>query len=86
MFGNQYHSICCGFSVILFWVELLEGKDRPKYLVKPSYNDNGGDTCGLLLRLTRTMWGSGGELVMDSVFCVLREIIELGKVGCLRQR
>ena len=29
-FGNEYHSICCGLSGVMFAIELVEGKDRPK--------------------------------------------------------
>ena len=29
-FGNEYHTICCGLSRILFRLELREGKDGPK--------------------------------------------------------
>ncbi len=26
-FGNQYHTACCGLSGILFFMEMVEGKD-----------------------------------------------------------
>ena len=28
-YGNEYHSICCGLSGIMFQVELVEGKEEP---------------------------------------------------------
>ena len=31
-FGNEYHTICCGLSGLLFAVEMVEGKDRPSEL------------------------------------------------------
>ena len=65
-FGNDYHNICCGFSCILFGIYLFEGKDWPKELEKLVYNDNGGDTCVLLMMLIRKIWRSGKALVMDS--------------------
>ena len=33
--GNEYHSICCGDSRILYRWWLVEGKDRPKELGRP---------------------------------------------------
>ena len=80
-FGNEYHTICCGLTGILFSLELVEGKTRPKDMRKPEYDDRGGPTVGLLLRLTKSMWGTGRAVVLDSGFCVLRAIIELKKVG-----
>jgi len=29
-FGNEYHTICCGVSGILYAAELVEGKDEPR--------------------------------------------------------
>ena len=29
-FVNEYHTICCAISGILFALELVEGKNRPK--------------------------------------------------------
>ena len=31
-FGNEYHTICCGESGIMFQIEMVEGKDRPTEL------------------------------------------------------
>ena len=33
-FGNEYHTIACGLSGILFRMEMVEGKDRPSELPK----------------------------------------------------
>ena len=79
-FGNEYHSICCGLSGIMFGIEMVEGKDRPKDIPKPS-TDKHGPTCGLLLRLCQTMFQSGKVVILDSGFCVLQGLIELRKVG-----
>jgi Transposase IS4 len=79
-FGNEWHSICCGLSSIMFEVELVEGKDRPTDRGPPEFNHL-GKTVGLLLRMTRSMWGSGKVVVLDSGFCVLKGLIELRKKG-----
>ena len=59
-FGNEYHTICCGLSGILFDMEMVEGKDQPKELkAKHKEEDKYGTTCGLLMRLCRTMFTTG---------------------------
>ena len=74
-FGNEYHTIGCGLSTIMFAIELMEGKDRPKEL--PSE----GGTAGLLLRLCKCLCGTGKVVVLDSGFCVLAALIALKNVG-----
>jgi hypothetical protein len=78
--GNEYHTICCGHSGIMYAIELVEGKDHPKEMPNPAYNDLGA-TCGLLLQLTRSIWSTGKIVILDSGFCVLKAIIELKKKG-----
>ena len=48
-FGNEYHSICCGTSGIIFGIEMVEGKDHPKEIPADPTNEK-GNTIGLLLR------------------------------------
>ena len=78
--GNEYHTIACGKSGILYAMELREGKDRPPQRPKPKYDDL-GKTVGLLLRLTRQLHATSKVVVLDSGFCVLKGIIELRKRG-----
>jgi len=76
-FGNEYHTIADGLANILFWVEIVEGKDSPNIPVK--FNAK-GKTVGLLLCLIRGIWQSGGRVViLDSGFCVLQGIVDLMK-------
>jgi Fe-S oxidoreductase len=30
---NEYHSMCCGLSGVMYLIELVEGKDRPQQLL-----------------------------------------------------
>jgi Transposase IS4 len=78
-FGNEWHSICCGLSGIMYAVELVEGKDKPPNHSKEF--DEKGKTVGLLLRLTKRIWSTGKIVVLDSGFCVLKGIIELRQRG-----
>ena len=79
-FGNEYHTICCGLSTVLFQLDLVEGKDRPNEL--PSLDKNGlGPTTNLLLRMCSSIFASGRVVVLDSGFCVMQGIVELAKRG-----
>jgi Transposase IS4 len=78
--GNEYHSICCGESGIMFDVELVEGKDSPSQRAPPMWNEK-GKTVGLLLRLCKSIFSTGKVVILDSGFCILQGIVELHKVG-----
>jgi hypothetical protein len=79
-FGNEYHSICCALSGIMFGIELVEGKDHPNEI--PRYeSDRFGNTVGLLIRLTKPLWATASVVILDSGFCILKGIIELKKLG-----
>ena len=79
--GNEYHTICCGKTRILYQLELVEGKERPAELGPRPYENLGGKTVGLLLRLTRPIHTTGRCVILDSGFCVLKGLVELRKVG-----
>lgn len=82
-FGNEWHTICCGETGILFYMELVEGKDRPVEIPAEMEIFDGTQmkTVGLLLRMTRHIWNTGKVVILDSGFCVLRGIVELAKRG-----
>ena len=77
-FGNEYHSICCGLSGVMFAIELVEGKDRPKELPSPPKTKK---TSQLLLNLCASLAGSGKIVVLDSGFCVLQALVALKAIG-----
>ena len=81
-FGNEYHSVCCSMSGIMWGIELVEGKDAPRAAAhpKPKYNSH-GNTVGLLLRILEPIFTKGYVAVLDSGFCVLKGIVELKKRG-----
>ena len=47
-FGNEYHTVCCCSSGIMWGIDLVKGKDRPQQLGIQQY-DNFGSTVGLFL-------------------------------------
>ena len=78
--GNEYHSMCCGLSGVMYSIELVEGKDRPRQLPPKEYSEH-GRTIGLLMRLTESIHHSGRVVIMDSGFCVLKALTKLVSVG-----
>jgi len=83
--GNEYHSMCCGMTSIMFANDLVEGSDRPKEL--PSLDpENKGPTVSLLLRICKPLYTKGTIVILDSGFCVLKGIVELMKKGFVNKK
>ena len=78
--GNQYHTVCCCSSGIMWGIDMVEGKDRPHNLGQQQLDDLGA-TVGLLLRLLLPIFNLGMMVILDSGFCVLKGIVELQKNG-----
>jgi len=78
-FGNEYHTISCGMTNILYRVDLVEGKDEPRQVPK-KYAEY-GKTIGTVLRLAQPLFGSSKCIVADSAFCIVKCIVELRKKG-----
>ena len=57
-FGNEYHTMACAQSHILFWMEMVEGKDRPPQLGPLQHVEAHGKLCGLVLRAAEGIKGS----------------------------
>ena len=79
-FGSEYHTVCCCTSGIMWGIDLVEGKDRPRALGQQQFDDM-GSTVGLLLRMLTPIFHKGYVVILDSGFCVLKGIIELRKKG-----
>ena len=80
-FGNEYHSVCCGWSGIMYGVEIVEGKDHPKEIPADPNDRQYGKTGGLLMRIVGFLSGTGKVIILDSGFCVLSALVALRKVG-----
>ena len=59
-------------SVLVFFVDLVEGKDQPNDRRKPDFRADYGATGGLTMRMTKPLFGTGKAVVMDSGFFVLK--------------
>ena len=80
--GNEYHTIACSIAKVIFWMELVEGKDSPPQLARKKH-DELGKTVGLVLRCAEEsgLQGSGKIIEMDSGFSVLEALIRLRVKG-----
>ena len=72
------HNLLWFIVRIIFYLEIMEGKDAPKELAGLLAKR----TTGLLLRLTKALHHTGKVVVLDSGFCVLSALVDK-KVGGL---
>ena len=56
----------------------MEGEDRPRVMGKKGFEEKGA-TAGLIVRITKPLWGTGKVVVMDSGFCVLEGLISMAE-------
>ena len=80
-FGNEYHTMACAVLHIIFWIEIVEGKDRPPQLGPLLHVEAHGKLCGLVLRAAESIKGSNRVIGMNSGFGVLATLPELRKRG-----
>ena len=62
-------------------VELIEGKEHPHQANTFEFEDLGRKTVGLLLHMMKIYFATGGYIIIDSGFCVLKGLIKLRKKG-----
>ena len=60
--------------MIMFVIELVEGRDAPLKIPKQFNTEK--KTVGLLLRMLQLCFHTANYIVLDSGFCVLKEIIK----------
>ena len=65
----------------MFVVELVEGKDYPRQAGPLEFEDLGGKTVGLLLRMMKSYFSTVGYVILDYGFCVLKGLIQLRNNG-----
>ena len=58
----------------------MEGRDHPHERRITEFDDI-GKTVGTMLRCTRTIWKCANVVIMDSDFCVTKDLMELHKKG-----
>ena len=78
--GNEYHSICCSISGIIFGIEIVEGKNQPRQRCHPECIEK-GKTASLLPRLWKPQFATGKVVILDRAFCVLEAPLTLKQYG-----
>ncbi len=76
LFGNEYHSMCCGESRVMLNVEMVEGKDHSLELGPSKFEDHGWKTVALLLQILKRYFSTGRYIILDSGFFTLNGIFE----------
>ena len=79
LFGNEWYTACCALSGILFVVDLVEGKTHHCQDGPLEFEDLGGKTVGLLLRMAKSYFATGMYVILDSGLYVLKGLIQLRK-------
>jgi hypothetical protein len=77
--GNMVNTIACVQTQIIYYAELVEGADRPPHR-RSEFAEQGAMT-GLVLRMTRRIWGKGDIVFMDSRFCTVKGLLALLQHG-----
>ena len=77
-FGNGRHTIACGFLTIMWFANIVEGRDLPCEGGRPEFDDI-GNTVGTMLWCTRPIWNCAKLVIIDSGFCVTKGLVELRK-------
>ena len=88
--GNEYYSMYYGLSSIMFVIDPVKGRDRPKETPSLDLQKN-GPTVSLLLRIYQSLYRKGTIIILDSGFYMPKGIIELIKKGvyagtCVKKR
>ena len=65
----------------MFVDELAEGKEYTRQACTIEFEDFGGKTMGLLLRMMKSYFTTGSYVILDSSFYVLNGLIRLRKKG-----
>lgn len=76
-----YYPLYCAETGILFKVDLVEGKSRPKELAAVPNESTLGKTGALVMRMVDGLCGTGRVVVMDSAFCVVKAVKALYDSG-----
>ena len=81
--GNEYHTVADSATGVMTFMEVVEGGSRPKtgpYAV-PEFSPEMSKTAALVLRCTKSLFGTGRVIILDSGFGQLPVLTELKKRG-----
>ena len=82
--GNECHSIGCCETKIIFGVDLVKGKDMPKevnHSVATFETEFKSKVANLFIRMGKSLWGTGHDIVLDSGFGYVPVVVQLKNKG-----
>jgi len=82
--GNEYHTTACCESKVIFWIEIVEGKSKPKEgpnAESKFEKEFESKIAALVVRMTTPIWGSGKVVIMDSGFGYVPSVVQLKEKG-----
>ena len=80
LFGNEWNTICCALTSILWRSKIVEGNHRPTHLGPKKWEEL-GKTVGLMLRMCELIFSTGKCVVLDSGFFMSKGITYLLEFG-----
>ena len=79
-FGNERHTIACKFLTIMWFEEIVKGRDCPCECRRSDFGKI-GKTVGTMLRCKRPILICVKVLIIDSCICVTNGLVDLRKNG-----
>ena len=81
--GNEYHTVTCPDTKILYCVEIVEGKDKPAegpHLVEEFEEQMDSNVAALVARMCVCIQGSARVVILDGGFGYVPTVVELLKI------
>ena len=75
------HCLLCILRHLIFFFDLVEGKENPLQAGPLEFEYLSGKTVGLLLRTMKSYFATGGCVIIYYNFYVLKGLIQLRKKG-----
>ena len=78
--GNEYQTICCGESGITHGWDIVDVRDHPIPMEQTEFKTSTNTkTVVIIIRLTRALWSTGKAVIMESIFFVIKGLLEIRK-------
>ena len=80
--GNEYHTIYCVESSIIYGWKIVEVRDHPISMGGPEFGTTKNmNTVGIMLWITQVMCRTGKAVLMGSGLCVFKWLLEMRNRG-----
>ena len=80
--GNEYHTICCDESGIMYGCDIVKGRDNLMPMGRPEPETSSNTKMVvLMLQLDISQWRTGKTVIMESALCFIKGLLEIRKRG-----